>query len=173
MSTPFPFPGEPAIVDGSEAIASVENRLSEVACAYPITPSTTMAALFHAAVADGRTNLWGTPLRFVEPESEHSSASAAEGVALTPGRSLAVDTSLLPLGAPVWLDTHWPADPSRALRRLMVAQDTGSAIRGAVRGDFYWGTGAAAFAEAGRMKSAGRYWFLLPKAVAARIGPTS
>ncbi|HXV25204.1 MAG TPA: MltA domain-containing protein [Alphaproteobacteria bacterium] len=97
----------------------------------------------------------------------------AEGVALTPGRSLAVDTSLLPLGAPVWLDTHWPADPSRALRRLMVAQDTGSAIRGAVRGDFYWGTGAAAFAEAGRMKSAGRYWFLLPKAVAARIGPTS
>ncbi len=97
----------------------------------------------------------------------------AEGVALTPGRSLAVDTSLLPLGAPVWLDTHWPADPSRALRRLMVAQDTGSAIRGAVRGDFYWGTGEAALAEAGRMKSAGRYWFLLPKAVAARIGPTS
>jgi membrane-bound lytic murein transglycosylase A len=97
----------------------------------------------------------------------------AEGVMLTPGRSLAIDTSLLPLGAPVWLDTHWPADSSRGLRRLMVAQDTGSAIRGAVRGDFYWGTGEAAFAEAGRMKSAGRYWFLLPKAVAVRIGPTS
>jgi len=81
-----PFPGVPAIVDGSEAIAHVETRISEVACAYPITPSTTMAAVFQAAVAEGRPNLWGTPLRFIEPESEHSSASAAEGVALAGGR---------------------------------------------------------------------------------------
>src|SRR3954470_16235226 len=80
------YPGIPAIVDGSEAIAHVETRLSEVACAYPITPSTTMAAVFQSAVANGRTNLWGTTLRFVEPESEHSSASAAEGVALAGGR---------------------------------------------------------------------------------------
>jgi membrane-bound lytic murein transglycosylase A len=93
----------------------------------------------------------------------------AEGVALTPGRSLAVDTALLPLGAPVWLDTHWPADPQRPLRRLMVAQDTGSAIRGAVRGDFFWGSGDAALSDAGRMKSAGRYWFLLPRQVVERI----
>ena len=92
----------------------------------------------------------------------------AEGVALTPGRSLAVDTALLPLGAPVWLDTHWPGDPGRPLRRLMVAQDTGSAIKGPVRGDFFWGTGEAALAEAGRMKSAGRYWFLLPTGVVQR-----
>src|SRR4026207_2395318 len=83
---PPPPPGAPAIVEGSEAIAHVETRLSEVACAYPITPSTTMAAVFQAGVANGRTNLWGTPLRFVEPESEHSSASAAEGVALSGGR---------------------------------------------------------------------------------------
>jgi pyruvate-ferredoxin/flavodoxin oxidoreductase len=81
-----PFPGIPAIVDGSEAIAHVETRLSEVACVYPITPSTTMAAIFQAAVAEGRTNLWGTPLAFIEPESEHSSASAAEGAALSGGR---------------------------------------------------------------------------------------
>ena len=81
-----PFPGIPAIVDGSEAIAHVETRISEGACAYPITPSTTMAALYQAAVADGNTNLWGTPLRFLEPESEHSSASAAEGFALAGGR---------------------------------------------------------------------------------------
>lgn len=81
-----PFPGEPAILDGSEAIASVETRISEIACAYPITPSTTMAAIFQAAVADGRPNLWGTHLRFVEPESEHSSASAAEGAALAGAR---------------------------------------------------------------------------------------
>ena len=81
------FPGIRAIVDGSEAIAHVETRVAEAACAYPITPSTTMAAIFQAAVADGRPNLWGTPLRFLEPESEHSSASAAEGFALAGGRA--------------------------------------------------------------------------------------
>jgi pyruvate-ferredoxin/flavodoxin oxidoreductase len=81
-----PFPGIPAIVDGSEAIAHVETRISEAACAYPITPSTTMAAVYQAAVAEGRPNLWGTKLRFLEPESEHSSASAAEGFALAGGR---------------------------------------------------------------------------------------
>src|SRR6476620_745705 len=80
------YPGVPAIVDGSEAIAHVETRISEVACAYPITPSTTMAAVFQSAVAAGHTNLWGTPLAFLEPESEHSSASAAEGFALAGGR---------------------------------------------------------------------------------------
>jgi pyruvate-ferredoxin/flavodoxin oxidoreductase len=80
------FPGIPAIVDGSEAVAHVETRLAEIACVYPITPSTTMAAIYQAAVADGRTDLWGTPLRFIEPESEHSSASAAQGAALAGGR---------------------------------------------------------------------------------------
>ena len=76
------FPGIRAIVDGSEAVAHVDTRLSEVARVYPITPSTTMAAIYQAAVADGRADLWGTPLWFIEPESEHSSASAAEGVTL-------------------------------------------------------------------------------------------
>ena len=80
------YPGIAAIADGSEAIASVETRVAEGACAYPITPSTNMAAIFQAAVAEGRTNLWGTPLSFLEPESEHSSASAAEGFALAGGR---------------------------------------------------------------------------------------
>ena len=83
---PAPYPGIAAIVDGSEAVAHVEARLAEVACVYPITPSTTMAAIYQAAVADGRTDLWGTPLRFIEPESEHSSASAAEGAALAGAR---------------------------------------------------------------------------------------
>jgi pyruvate-ferredoxin/flavodoxin oxidoreductase len=80
------FPGIPAIIDGSEAIAYVETRISDGACAYPITPSTTMAAVYQVAVANGTPNLWGTQLKFVEPESEHSSASAAEGFALAGGR---------------------------------------------------------------------------------------
>jgi pyruvate-ferredoxin/flavodoxin oxidoreductase len=80
------FPGIPSVVDGSEAIANVESRITEVACAYPITPSTTMAAIYQKAVAEGGMDLWGTPLRFLEPESEHSSASAAEGAALAGAR---------------------------------------------------------------------------------------
>jgi len=59
----------PVVIDGSEAVAYVETRLSEACCAYPITPSTTMASLFQAAVADGQHNLWGTPLEFLELES--------------------------------------------------------------------------------------------------------
>ena len=86
-NSPTPeFPGIPAIIDGSEAIAYVETRISDGACAYPITPSTTMAAVYQVAVANGTPNLWGTKLKFVEPESEHSSASAAEGFALAGGR---------------------------------------------------------------------------------------
>ena len=90
------------------------------------------------------------------------------GVALTPRRSLAVDRRLLPYGAPVWLDTSWPNDPERPLRRLMGAQDTGAAIRGAVRGDFFWGYGPKALAFAGKMKSRGRYYLLLPRDAAKR-----
>jgi peptidoglycan lytic transglycosylase A len=96
----------------------------------------------------------------------------AEGVVLTPGRSLAVDLAHLPLGVPVWLDGEAPApvegQPDRPLRRLLVAQDTVGAIRGPVRGDVFWGYGEAAAAVAGRMKHPGRIWLLLPRAVAAR-----
>ncbi len=90
----------------------------------------------------------------------------AFGVPLTPGRSLAVDPAFMPLGAPVWLDTTWPGS-DRPLRRLMVAQDTGGAIKGAVRGDVFWGYGEPALEQAGRMKEKGRYYLLLPKPVAA------
>jgi len=96
----------------------------------------------------------------------------AQGVALTAGRSLAVDPAFIPLGAPLWLSTTHPAS-DRPLQRLMVAQDTGSAIKGPVRGDFFWGSGDSALAEAGRMKQQGRYWLLLPKAVAERRAKTS
>lgn len=93
----------------------------------------------------------------------------AEGVALTPGRSLAVDRAFLPMGLPVWLDTTWPLEPDRPLRRLMMAQDTGGAIKGPVRGDFFWGYGDEALKYAGRMKSRGSYYLLLPLPVAERL----
>jgi membrane-bound lytic murein transglycosylase A len=90
--------------------------------------------------------------------------SGALGVTLTPMRSMAVDPAFLPLGAPLWLDTKAP--DGTVLQRLMVAQDVGSAIKGPIRGDLFWGTGAPALEFAGRMKSNGRYYVLLPKAAA-------
>ena len=94
-------------------------------------------------------------------------------VVLTPGRSLAVDVTLLPLHAPVWLETSMPStagDPDGApLRRLLVAQDTGAAIRGAVRGDVFWGSGPAAEEIAGNMSEKGRYHLLLPKGARERL----
>lgn len=90
-----------------------------------------------------------------------------QGVSLTGGRSLAVDLRYIPLGAPVWLETTAPSpDGERPLKRLMVAQDTGGAIKGVVRGDVFWGAGDHAEAIAGRMKSRGRYVLFLPRSLA-------
>jgi membrane-bound lytic murein transglycosylase A len=86
------------------------------------------------------------------------------GVPLTPRRSVAVDTRYVPPGAPVYIATTWP-NTAKPLNRLMLAQDTGSAIRGAVRADFFWGYGEAAAREAGRMKQKLKMWVLLPVAV--------
>ncbi|HEX7775055.1 MAG TPA: MltA domain-containing protein [Parvibaculum sp.] len=93
----------------------------------------------------------------------------AEKVNLTPGRSLAVDRSLHPLGSLYWLDTTVPVareDNAAPFRRLMVAQDTGTAIRGLQRGDVFWGFGADAAEIAGRMKQPGELIALLPRSLA-------
>ena len=86
----------------------------------------------------------------------------ALGVPLTPGRSVAVDPKHIPLGAPVYVDTTRPYS-SEPIRQLMVAQDTGGAIRGAVRIDYFWGFGAQAGEQAGKMKQKRKLWLLLPK----------
>lgn len=89
----------------------------------------------------------------------------AQGVALTAERSLAVDRRFLPLGAPLWLQTHDPLDAAQSYNRLMVAQDTGGAIKGAVRGDIFFGAGNLATRRAGNMKRPGHYFILLPLSV--------
>jgi membrane-bound lytic murein transglycosylase A len=83
------------------------------------------------------------------------------GVPLTAGRSLAVDPRLLPLGAPLFLATTHPVTGA-AVQRLMLAQDSGGAIRGALRADLFWGLGAAAGEVAGRMRQDGSLWLLWP-----------
>ena len=87
----------------------------------------------------------------------------AQGVVLTAGRSLAVDQNFIPLGTPVWLSTSAPGKSRSPLRRLVIAQDTGSAIRGPVRGDLFFGFGNDAAIKAGRMKQKGTYYLLLPR----------
>jgi membrane-bound lytic murein transglycosylase A len=84
-----------------------------------------------------------------------------QGVPLTPQRSIAVDVQSIPYGTPVWLDTSEPLS-NTPLRRLVMAQDTGSAIIGAVRADYFWGWGDEAEAQAGRMKQPLRLWALWP-----------
>ena len=90
------------------------------------------------------------------------SPPGALGVPLTPLRSLAVDPRTIPLGAPVFLATTFPGTDF-PLKQLMVAQDTGGAIKGEVRADFFWGMGSDAGAVAGKMKQDGELWVLLPK----------
>jgi membrane-bound lytic murein transglycosylase A len=85
-----------------------------------------------------------------------------EGVALTPGRSLAVDREFIALGVPVYLDVA--QDGQDPIRRLTVAQDTGAAIRGPLRGDLFWGFGSEAETRAGPMRAQGRIYLLLPRA---------
>jgi membrane-bound lytic murein transglycosylase A len=93
----------------------------------------------------------------------------AMGVALTPGRSAAVDRAFLPLGSPMFVDSSLP--DGRAWRHLVLAQDLGSAISGRARVDVFWGVGPAAASWAGRMRQAGEVWLLLPRPVSqAKLG---
>ena len=86
----------------------------------------------------------------------------ALGVPLTAERSVAIDPRYVPLGAPIFLATTLP-NSNKALKKLMVAQDTGGAIKGGVRADYFWGAGEAAGKQAGSMKQQGKIWVLLPK----------
>lgn len=102
---------------------------------------------------------------FFEKQNK-GTARGAQGVYLTGGYSLAVDRAFVPLGMPLWLDTTYPnptMETPAMLERLFIAQDTGGAIKGAVRGDVFWGEGEKAGEIAGRMKNPGVYWLLVPR----------
>jgi len=96
----------------------------------------------------------------------------AQGVPLVPKRSLAIDKSIHGYGLPLWLETEIPdlkTGKFLAFRQLMIAQDTGSAIKGPIRGDIYWGTGKDAGDAAGKMQQPGKLFLLLPKRLAAKF----
>ena len=94
----------------------------------------------------------------------------AQRVVLTAGRSLAVDRAFIPLSIPLWLEAEERFSKGK-YRRLMIAQDTGGAIKGPVRGDLFWGFGKEAADGAGAMNARGRYYLLLPRPIAARLTP--
>jgi membrane-bound lytic murein transglycosylase A len=98
------------------------------------------------------------------PMNSNLGPVGALGVPLTAKRSLAVDRHYWPLGIPIWLEAEHPTGGAR-LQRLLIAQDTGGAIKGAVRGDFYWGQGSEAATTAGPMKSKGWFYLLLPRSL--------
>lgn len=99
---------------------------------------------------------------FRELPADLSGPIGAMGVPLTAGRSIAIDPLSIPQGAPVFLATTWP-NSQKPLNRLMVAQDVGSAIKGGVRADFFWGFGQEAGSQAGKMKQSGKMWILMPR----------
>lgn len=104
-------------------------------------------------------------------ETDDHQFHGAQDVTLTPGYSMAIDRQWIPLGTPLWLSTNIRQDfskQSQPFNRLMIAQDIGSAIRGAVRGDMYWGPGKKATKIASNIKNQGSYWLLLPRTV--RLG---
>lgn len=92
----------------------------------------------------------------------------ALGVSLTSGRSLAVDNAYIPLGSLLWLETTAP--DNEPLQKLVLAQDIGGAIKGVIRGDYFWGHGEEALLSAGKMNAAGRYYILIPRGSEVKIG---
>jgi membrane-bound lytic murein transglycosylase A len=101
-------------------------------------------------------------------ESKHAGAVGSQMVVLTGKRSMAIDRAFIAHGTPIWVDTRVPVagkPGTQPWQQLLIAQDTGGGILGAVRGDLYWGDDAEAAEVGGRMGGPGRYWLLLPKGV--------
>jgi len=127
---------------------------------------------------EARTLMWHNNsfvfFREVPVDDPALGAIGAAKVNLTPLRSLAVDRSHWMFGTPLFIQTHEPPEAAQgavSFRHLMIAQDTGTAIKGLIRGDVYWGWGERAALNAGHMKSKGDMVALLPHAVAARLVP--
>jgi membrane-bound lytic murein transglycosylase A len=123
----------------------------------------TIRAWLAANPAEGARLMASNPRFVFFRRLEGPGPVGAQGVPLTPGRSLAVDRRYIPLGAPLWVRTLDPLRDNQLFQKLMIAQDTGGAIRGPVRGDIFFGHGPRAARLAGIMNRRGRYYLLLPR----------
>ncbi len=152
--------GHPYVAIGRELVARGEMTLAEVSLQ-------SIRAWLAAHPEDVPALLAKNPSYVFFRELQEPGVVGSLGTMLTPERSLAIDRRYLPLGAPLFLATTTPAPdpatPDLPWNRLMIAEDTGGAIRGPVRGDVFWGPGEAAEERAGRMKHPGKLWLLLPR----------
>lgn len=112
-------------------------------------------------------NMAKNPRYVFHQRSDADGPIGALGVTLTAGRSLAVDPEFIPLGSLLWLETTTP--DKEPLQKMVAAQDIGGAIKGAVRGDYFWGHGEEALLSAGKMNQAGQYYILLPRNSGVKI----
>lgn len=163
--TGLPYTSIGAALVASGVISSEDISMQSIRCWMALHPE------------NARDLMWRNEsyvfFREVELERPDLGALGAQHVQLTPCRSLAVDRSLWMFGMPVWLDTSvrfLESGARQAFRQLMIAQDTGTAIKGLARGDVYWGAGEGAAAIAGHMKSSGTMTVLLPVDVAQELG---
>jgi membrane-bound lytic murein transglycosylase A len=156
--------GQPYVALGKLLVARGALTLDEVSMA-------SIRAWIEAHPEEGKALMAENPSYVFFRELKGDGPLGSEGVVLTPGRSLAVDRDYLPLGVPVWLDAASGGEVP--VRRMTVAQDTGGAIRGPVRGDLFWGYGPDAEERAGKMRARGAYYLLLPRGVGgpAQAGP--
>ena len=148
--------GQPYFAIGRELVVRGALKMEDVSLQ-------TIRAWLLANPAEARAVMNKNPSYVFFRVIEGAGPIGAQGVPLTAGHSLAVDRRYIPLGAPLWLDTIDPLVPGSPLRRLVIAQDTGGAIKGVVRGDFFWGAGERARNGAGKMKQPGRFFILLPR----------
>ena len=171
---PLPTPA-PAVAAPSATIRP--------AAAPPTSPSVPALAARPAPVGSAARPPFAASLLSADPSYVFFKVAAdqapmdgppgALGVPLTPGRSVAVDPRVTPLGYPVFLAAPAPQGSNIDMRRLVFAQDTGGAIRGAVRADFFWGFGSDAGRLARGTRHRGQMWLLMPKAEAAKLGSGS
>ena len=145
-------------------------------------PATAAAAAPSKAAPPARSSIPGAPrsaalgsdpsyvfFRVAPDQSPARGPVGALGVPLTAGRSIAVDPRITPLGYPVYMAAPTPPGSTLPLQRLVVAQDTGGAIRGAIRADFFWGSGSDAGRQAMRTRQRGQMWLMLPHVEAAKL----
>ena len=161
------------LLSGAQRKPAPKAAAPSTAAATPTSGATTPAPRSSIPGAPRTAALGSDPsyvfFRVAPDQSPTRGPVGALGVPLTAGRSIAVDPRVTPLGYPVYMSAPTPAGSALPLQRLVVAQDTGGAIRGAIRADFFWGSGVDAGRQAMRTRQRGQMWLMLPHAEAAKL----
>jgi membrane-bound lytic murein transglycosylase A len=152
----------------SGKLGSIAKAMRALSAAHGSGPWSQKELARYQKIADEKTSI------VFFKSDDRSGAIGSQNVVLTPQRSLAVDRAVISLSTPVWVDTRAPRSPkgpTAPYRRLLIAQDTGGAIVGTMRGDIYWGHDRDAVAMGKRVNNPGRMWLLLPRPLKVQTTP--